>query len=284
MVLAATEVAAAVFLVRVLAVVVVGSERPTTARSTGGGGWAVTLPAFPPRDRVGRLAATSSSVNSRAFVIPYPLHPFIAGCSYRDSRCPRCYATRRSEAPDESWGHARRLAPVIPCPFYVVKRLPSRHFLWADRRIALSLYQAINALRGHARYRAAPRSQPRTARAADPMCDGSNSSHGHPSGPQITMPRRVSIPHRQCSSLPRRCEPFIFRGRSTIGPRRRSYGIAPAAALIPACKIIRACSANRLSGRGDPGGRPPGDLSDAPPLIHLPVCGSAPHYSEAAHT
>jgi hypothetical protein len=166
-----------------LAVVVAGSERPTTARSTGGGGWAVTLPAFPPRGRMGRLAATSSSVNSRAFVIPYPLHPFIAGYSCRDSRRPRCYATRRSEASEESWDHARRLAPVISCPFYVVIKHPSRHFLLADRRIAQSLYQAINAMQGHARYRAAPRSQPRTARAADPVCDGSNSSHGHASGP-----------------------------------------------------------------------------------------------------
>jgi hypothetical protein len=41
----------------------------------------VSWGALAARLRAGRGTATSSSLKSRAFVIPYPLHPFIADCS-----------------------------------------------------------------------------------------------------------------------------------------------------------------------------------------------------------
>jgi hypothetical protein len=114
-----------------------------------------------------------------------------------------------------------------------------------------------------------------------PSVYGSNSSYGRSAGLLDHDAPSFLISHRQYSSPLRRCVPFTFRHWSTTGPDCRTYGIVPAATVISVRKSNRVRSANRPSGRGDPGGRPPGGLSDTPQMIHPPVCGSAPDYFQS---
>lgn len=90
----------------------VGSGAGEAARVTDGDSEegvksVVCAAALVARARVGRFTATSSSPTSRAFVIPYPLHPFHRGLP------PPAY---RHEAPAKPRGyHGDICAPIISC-------------------------------------------------------------------------------------------------------------------------------------------------------------------------
>ena len=68
------------FLDRVFTGGLSGGVETLGGESTGFEDSLVNCGALAARLRAGRVTATSSSLKSRAFVIPYPLHPFIADC------------------------------------------------------------------------------------------------------------------------------------------------------------------------------------------------------------